>query len=67
MKTMSSYLEEVPTTVTVTVPAGWRVVSADARYTAPGTPTPVSVEGGRVTLDVGLWGDLELDIRLIKP
>ena len=60
-------LQEVPTTITVTAPPGWRVAGASARYTAPGTPTPVTVQGGRVTLSVGLWGDLELDVRFIKP
>ena len=60
-------LEEIPTTITVSAPAGWKVASASARFTGPGTPQPVTVDGGRVSLSVGLWGDLELDVRLIQP
>jgi hypothetical protein len=57
-------LRDAPTTITVSPPAGWRVKSAAARFTASGTAIPVAVSGGRVRLAIPLQGDLEFDIVL---
>jgi hypothetical protein len=60
-------LVDVPTTVTVTAPAGWAIRSASARFTASGTPVAVTTEGDRVRIAVPLQGDLEFDVRLTAP
>lgn len=57
-------LEDVPTTITVMAPPGWRITGASARYTASGGTVPVTREPGRVRVAVPLRGDLELDVRL---
>ena len=57
-------LEDVPTTITVTAPPGWRVTGATARLIASGAPLPVASERDRVRIAVPLTGDLALDIRL---
>jgi hypothetical protein len=60
-------LEDVPTTVTVTAPPGWRLIAASARLTASGAPVSVTLAGDRVLMALPLSGDLELDVRLASP
>jgi hypothetical protein len=57
-------LEDIPATVTVTAPPGWRVTGASALFSASGTQVPVTVEGGRVRVVVPLQGDLDLNVLL---
>jgi hypothetical protein len=57
-------LVDMPTTVTVNAPTGWRVSGASARLTASGKSVPVTVEGNRVRMAVPLSGDLDLDVEL---
>jgi hypothetical protein len=57
-------LEDVPATVTVTVPPGWRVTGASAQFTASGASVPVTVERDRARLVLPLSGDVELVVRV---
>jgi hypothetical protein len=57
-------LEDIPTSVTVAAPSGWKVASANARLIASGAPLPVVVERDRVGMAVPLSGDLVLYVRL---
>ena len=57
-------LEDIPTTITVTAPSGWRVISANAWLTASGAPLPVTSEQERVRMAFPLSGDTALDVRL---
>ena len=57
-------LEDIPTTITVTAPPGWRVNSANARLVASGASLPVTTEGDRAIMAVPLSGDLVLDVML---
>ena len=59
-------LEDIPTTITVSVPPGWRVASAKARLVASGAPLPVTFERDRVLMAVPLSGDLALDVSLAR-
>ena len=60
-------IEDVMTTVTVTVPPGWRVIDAQARFIASGTAVPVSTGSGGVRIATPLRGDLDLDVRVAVP
>jgi hypothetical protein len=57
-------LEDIPTSIRVTAPPGWRVAETSARLLASGAPLPAKAEGDRVVLSAPLSGDLVLDIRL---
>jgi hypothetical protein len=57
-------LQDVPTTVTVTPPAGWRVSSMSARRTASGEALAVMGNGSVVRLVTPLDGDLVLDLEM---
>jgi Protein of unknown function (DUF4012) len=57
-------LQDVPTTVTVTPPAGWRVSSVSARRTASGEALAVTGNGSVVRLVTPLDGDLVLDLEM---
>jgi hypothetical protein len=57
-------LEDIPTTVRVTAPPGWRVYSASARLVASGASLPVKTEDDRVSMTIPLSGDLLLDVAL---
>ena len=60
-------LEDVPTSIEVAAPTGWRATSADARLTASGASLPVTVRGDGLRVAVPLSGDLDLDMRLASP
>ena len=57
-------LEDYPTTVTVTIPAGMRVTSASSWKTASGEKLDVSNRDNVVQLERPLDGDTVLDIEL---
>jgi hypothetical protein len=57
-------LEDVPLTITVTVPPGSFVAGAEARFTASGDVVPVATTRGGVRMAIPLRGDLELDVRV---
>jgi hypothetical protein len=57
-------LQDVPTTVTVTPPEGWRVASVSAWKVASGGAVAATAEDGRARLEVPLTGDLVLDVGL---
>jgi hypothetical protein len=57
-------LQDVPTTVTVTPPAGWRVSSVSAWRTASGEALAVTGNGSVVRLVTPLDGDLVLDLEM---
>ncbi len=57
-------LQDIPTTVSITVPDGWRVSTASARLTASGDAIPVAVHDTSVRLAAPLSGDVMLDIVL---
>jgi hypothetical protein len=59
-------LEDAATTVTVTVPAGWKVQSASAWRRNSGDQVAVTVSGGTVTLSSPLSADTILDVQLVK-
>ena len=59
-------LEEIPTTVTVTVPQGWTVAGADARRRNSGEAVDVKTTAGTVTLTTELEADTLLDLVLTK-
>jgi hypothetical protein len=59
-------LVDIPTTVTVSAPAGWRVTSASAWKTASGAAVPASAGDGSVRLSTPLSGDIVLDIGLMR-
>jgi hypothetical protein len=58
-------LEDIPTTVELTLPPGWSVTGATARYIATGAPLPVTVTSDGVRMAFPLRGDLELEVRLM--
>jgi len=57
-------LQDVPTTVTVMPPPGWRVSSVSAWRTASGKALAVSSTGELVRLSVPLDGDVVLDVEM---
>jgi hypothetical protein len=57
-------LEDVPTTVTVTLPAGWRVSSVNAWKAASDQVISASSDGGLVRLAMPLDSDVVLDIEM---
>jgi hypothetical protein len=57
-------LQDVPTTVTVTPPAGWRVSSVSAMKTASGGVIGASIDDGSALLNLPLSGDLVFDVEL---
>ncbi len=57
-------LEDIPTTVNVTAPAGWRITAATARLIASGKSLPVESKGGTARLAAPLSGDLTLDVKV---
>jgi len=57
-------LEDIPTSVEVTAPPGWRITAARAQFTASGDIVRVLTEPGRARVAVPLRGDLELVVRL---
>lgn len=57
-------LEDVPTTVTVSVRPGLVITAASARFTASGAPVPVAVQRSSVRMSVPLRGDLEIEVRI---
>ena len=59
-------LQDIPLTVSVTAPQGWRLVGAAARLTASGTSLPVTIDGGSARMAVPLSGDLALEVRLAR-
>jgi hypothetical protein len=60
-------LEDIPTTITVTVPPGWHATSASARFIASGKTVPVTTTRDSVRLAVPLSGDLALDVSVALP
>jgi hypothetical protein len=58
-------LEDIPTTVTLTAPPGWRVAAATARLLASDESLPVKSKGATARLAAPLSGDLVLDVRLV--
>jgi len=57
-------LQDVPTTVIVTPPAGWRVSGAGAWETASGERLPVTSNDSLARLAVSLNGDVVIDVEL---
>ena len=57
-------LQDVPTTVTITPPAGWRVSSVRARTTATGAALKTTQLDGRARLETPLSSDVILDVGL---
>ena len=57
-------LVDVPLSVTVTAPPGWRVAGASARLTASGKALPTAVAGDRAHLAIPLSGDIDLTVEL---
>jgi hypothetical protein len=60
-------LQDVPTTVTVSPPVGWRASSVRAWKTASGDVLGASVEDGLARLALPLSGDLVLEVQLERP
>ncbi len=60
-------IEDVLTTLRVTVPPGWRVTDASARFIASGATAPLSIGSDRVSMTVPLRGDLDLQVRISAP
>jgi len=48
----------------VTLPPGFVVTGADARFTASGDAVPLTTKGNTVSVSVPLRGDLELEVRV---
>ncbi len=59
-------LEDIATTVHVSVPTGWKVVKASAWWRSTGTTVPVSVHGGVVTFTGPLTSDTVLNVVMSK-
>lgn len=59
-------LEDAATSVTVTVPTGWKLQSASAWRRNSGDKVSVVVSGGTVKLSAPLSADTILDVRLVK-
>lgn len=59
-------LEENQTTVTVSIPAGWKVAGTNAWHRASGEAVPVVAADGKVTLSAPLLADTIFDITLTK-
>jgi hypothetical protein len=57
-------LQDIPTTVTVTAPMGWRIVTARAWKTAAGTSVAVTSDGTTAHLSLALDADLFLSVEL---
>jgi hypothetical protein len=57
-------LEDIPTTVRIAPPPGWRVSGASARLAASGWALPATTESGRTRLALPLAGDVVLDVSL---
>jgi hypothetical protein len=57
-------LEDVPTVISVTAPAGWRVTSVVAWAAASGATVPATENGSAARLSVPLATDLVLDVGL---
>jgi hypothetical protein len=59
-------LEDIPTTVKITPPAGWRVTTVTAREVASGKTVPISKRDGVARLSVPLKADTVLDVGLAR-
>ncbi|MGC3994588.1 MAG: DUF4012 domain-containing protein [Propionicimonas sp.] len=59
-------LVETEASVTVSAPAGWKVVTASARFRVSGTEVPVVSTGAGVTVNTALSEDLLLDVTLAR-
>jgi hypothetical protein len=57
-------LEDIPTAFVLTAPSGWRVIGANARFTASGTYVPVATGSNTARFSVALRGDLQIDVVL---
>jgi len=57
-------LEEIPTSVSITPPHGWRVSSVSARLAASGETLPATTEDRRARLALPLPGDVIFDVWL---
>jgi len=57
-------LEDVPTTIAVAAPPGWRVTGASAHLIASGEQLNVMTQDDRALLSLPLRGDLEFEVRL---
>lgn len=60
-------LENVPTTVSVTLPAGWTTSAVSAWKRTTGEALPVSDANGTVTLSTPLDGDVIMDVEMVPP
>ncbi len=60
-------LEDIPMTVTVAPPPGWRISRVNARLTASDAALPATNEDGRARLALPLSGDLAFDVWLAPP
>jgi hypothetical protein len=59
-------LEDVPTTVAVTPPPGWRVRNVSAWRNASGEALAVSAAGGTARLSAPLDGDIVMDVGIVR-
>ncbi|HEY3411133.1 MAG TPA: hypothetical protein VGK53_23450, partial [Propionicimonas sp.] len=59
-------LANTAATVTVTAPAGWKVLGSTASFRVSGTAVPVTAGAGSVSVKTPLKQDLVLDVTLVK-
>ncbi len=59
-------LQDVPTTITVTPPKGWRISGASAWLAASKEPLRTSLGEGQAELALPLSGDMVFDVRLAR-